>query len=578
MRDEAAEGRDRCKLIPVSLDGVKPPMGFSQYQTLDLSKRRRGGGPQDLDQLLRAVDAMAAGDELVAAATPHRPLARELQNRTLYRPLLAAVVVALIIGIAFVAWRTVGRSSAPVVAVVAAERSPQSVALARDLLVKLGSLHSAKTHALRLTGPPNGSAGGADLVFEASGTGSPRLTRASLSLVSGNDRSLLWSRDFVQQSTPADLEQQMAYAAGQVLACALEASEPGAGPISQDTLRVFLSGCELFGDKYRNDPRPIVPILSSVVAKAPRFQPAWRKLLLAESNITRVERQFFNRFTPGALPQHIAQARKLNREIPEIYVAESELLSINAYARRFDLVESALSLDPENPALLVVRSELLLWVGRMNEAVDVASHNVELDPLSPTVRGTMIGTLAYAGRIDSAYQELQRAEELWPGATVVRDSRLRLDARYGDARNALRILKSEAHLRPAVPVALEAYLLARIEPTEANVERAIAVSRRRASTDVRDLTNLVQLMGQFHREAELYELLLQWPDAQVLGTISEVYFRPPLRKFRQDPRFMRIAARARLVDYWRKSGKWPDFCFESDLPYDCKKEAAKLNA
>jgi hypothetical protein len=33
-----------------------------------------------------------------------------------------------------------------------------------------------------------------------------------------------------------------------------------------------------------------------------------------------------------------------------------------------------------------------------------------------------------------------------------------------------------------------------------------------------------------------------------------------------------------LLDYWRASGKWPDFCFEPDLPYDCKAEAAKLAA
>jgi hypothetical protein len=33
-----------------------------------------------------------------------------------------------------------------------------------------------------------------------------------------------------------------------------------------------------------------------------------------------------------------------------------------------------------------------------------------------------------------------------------------------------------------------------------------------------------------------------------------------------------------LVRFWQKTDDWPDFCFEADLPYDCKKEAAKLNA
>ena len=41
---------------------------------------------------------------------------------------------------------------------------------------------------------------------------------------------------------------------------------------------------------------------------------------------------------------------------------------------------------------------------------------------------------------------------------------------------------------------------------------------------------------------------------------------------------MQLAARSGLIGYWRETGKWPDFCFDPDLPYDCKKEAAKLMA
>jgi hypothetical protein len=45
---------------------------------------------------------------------------------------------------------------------------------------------------------------------------------------------------------------------------------------------------------------------------------------------------------------------------------------------------------------------------------------------------------------------------------------------------------------------------------------------------------------------------------------------------RRDPRFMALAARIGLVDYWRATGHWPDFCAEPGLPYDCKAEAARL--
>lgn len=37
VRDEAASGRDRGRLVPVTLDGTQPPLGFRQYQTIDLS-------------------------------------------------------------------------------------------------------------------------------------------------------------------------------------------------------------------------------------------------------------------------------------------------------------------------------------------------------------------------------------------------------------------------------------------------------------------------------------------------------------------------------------------------------------
>ena len=38
---------------------------------------------------------------------------------------------------------------------------------------------------------------------------------------------------------------------------------------------------------------------------------------------------------------------------------------------------------------------------------------------------------------------------------------------------------------------------------------------------------------------------------------------------RRDPRFMPLAAKAGLVEYWTATGKWPDFCAEPGLSYDC---------
>jgi hypothetical protein len=54
-----------------------------------------------------------------------------------------------------------------------------------------------------------------------------------------------------------------------------------------------------------------------------------------------------------------------------------------------------------------------------------------------------------------------------------------------------------------------------------------------------------------------------------------IFFYPPGASMRRDPRFMPLMARLGLIDYWRSTGKWPDFCSQPGLPYDCKAEAAK---
>ncbi len=53
-------------------------------------------------------------------------------------------------------------------------------------------------------------------------------------------------------------------------------------------------------------------------------------------------------------------------------------------------------------------------------------------------------------------------------------------------------------------------------------------------------------------------------------------FEPTTEVLRRDQRFIALAAKFQLPDYWRRTGVWADFCGQPNLPYDCKKEAAKL--
>ncbi len=58
VHDEAMRGRDRNRLVPLTIDGAEPPLGFRQFQTIDLSRSGRKNREAGLDAMLRAVAAL----------------------------------------------------------------------------------------------------------------------------------------------------------------------------------------------------------------------------------------------------------------------------------------------------------------------------------------------------------------------------------------------------------------------------------------------------------------------------------------------------------------------------------------
>jgi hypothetical protein len=120
-------------------------------------------------------------------------------------------------------------------------------------------------------------------------------------------------------------------------------------------------------------------------------------------------------------------------------------------------------------------------------------------------------------------------------------------------------------------------LQARIDPTSENIERAVNDARSIYARYPGTFQSLVQELSIFDREPELLELLMRVPMKNATE-VTDVMFRPAAREFWRDPRALSYAKRVGLLQYWQKSGKWPDFCFEPDLSYDCKAEAAKIAA
>lgn len=238
------------------------------------------------------------------------------------------------------------------------------------------------------------------------------------------------------------------------------------------------------------------------------------------------------------------------------------------------LLDEAARRNPRDSFAFARRSLELSRTGRMREAVRDARRAAQLDPLSPFARDRYISALASAGDMEAALAELDKADRFWRGASKLIETRYGVLLRYGNPDEARRILASGA-ISPEGADIDHAFLEARLDPSPANVDRAVTVARAAMHRTPQGIISYVQVLGAFRRNDELFSMLLKGKaDPDVL----RVLFRPAFRDFWRDRRSMQVAKRFGLLDYWRASGKWPDFCFDPDLPYDCKQEAAQISA
>ena len=91
VQDEAAEGRDAGKLIPILLDDSRPPLGFRQFQAIDLSKWRGRGKVPNLAAIEGAIQTVLQGGTLAGPSEPPR------RRGWVSRAIAAAVALLLVV-------------------------------------------------------------------------------------------------------------------------------------------------------------------------------------------------------------------------------------------------------------------------------------------------------------------------------------------------------------------------------------------------------------------------------------------------------------------------------------------------
>jgi tetratricopeptide (TPR) repeat protein len=205
-------------------------------------------------------------------------------------------------------------------------------------------------------------------------------------------------------------------------------------------------------------------------------------------------------------------------------------------------------------------ASVLAAVGRLGDAIDVARRARDADPLSLYVSGLLQHYLGVAGLFDEAQAEYERSQDLagdraiWEWYALIRLwSRKDADPAAVEAQFRL-FLEHES-----VPMALNRELAAHLNDPEA----ARAAIRRAYQDPVNDdatrMSILVWYADHFgDRDLALEALRRSLVDLS--GTVTGMLWWPFETDLRSDPRFKEIVRDLRLVDYWRSTGNWGEYC------------------
>ncbi len=388
---------------------------------------------------------------------------------------------------------------------------------------------------------------------------------------------VLWSTRFTRAASEASpMQDQVATTTARVLQCAFDIIRFPDSRFDQETVALYLRACEVRTDWDAQDQER--DLLRKVVKRQPRFAMGWAKLAIAFGMAGEDLPPDQAQAAKTEATADAARAIRLDPKNGLPYFALAYLVPTPGHLwERHSLLMKGLALSPDNGVMNFKEGEVLGEAGRTQEALAYYRRAVSLDPLNPTMRFEL-GVALSSSHTEEARSMLDQAISIWPDDPHLRIARIALEARYGDPDKALAMLADPA-MRPAnweaaqiedwrrfplVRKSRDPKVLAAYQHDE--LEK-LAAGKTDVSTVVVRLASLGDADGTFAAASRAT------PDDPL---DTEPLFRPAAASVRKDPRFMPLAVKAGLVDFWRRTGKWADFCDAPDRPYDCRAEAAKL--
>lgn len=304
------------------------------------------------------------------------------------------------------------------------------------------------------------------------------------------------------------------------------------------------------------------------VARAPDF--AWGRVAQSIYLLGRAA---------GAPPQEVEAYRRaavaeseaairLNPGVPA-YPVLADAMPTRAWAAREKLLRQGVRVarTPRSDSELAL---FLANAGRPREAFEIAWR------LEPSTRyqighAVLLPCLTYlGGHGATGLKQAERVIRVRPHDQGARYGHLLLAAIAGSPGAANGVLAdplARPELRPEAAQAFAAFETARHSQRPRDV--ATAVSAVAAAAEARAIApgHAVLLMAKLGADAAAMDLASAYAgDPRTLRLAvaagTAFLFAPETAPLRADPRFVTVAERLGLTDYWRTSGRWPEFCEE----------------
>jgi DNA-binding winged helix-turn-helix (wHTH) protein/TolB-like protein len=386
-------------------------------------------------------------------------------------------------------------------------------------------------------------------------------------------RAALWSMDFKRERGQAsDLPMEVAARVADVANIAIFAR--GADPPLRDNaaLSALLQANDMIRDT-ESDWAQMIERAQGVVARHPEF--AFGHDVLAVAYATASERTDI----PGRAEAMKEAARREANLTLKLDPADAGAYVVLAWVERTYRGREAWLLrgmkyarHPKAPlgALYSSEASLLSDVGRLREAISSQQVAHATDEWGAPKTAQLARAYANSGNLPAAKAAIQKGVQLWPNHSGVRRVERYIAGFYEHPSEAL--AKFDAMDARTSSGKDENEVWRRFVNAKAAQSERLTVETALRIREAAD-------QGRISRENEILMLAGLGQTRQAMEAANSaldqkrfeswILFAPITRNLREDPGFVGLASRMGLIEYWRETGKRPDFCNNPAMRSEC---------